>query len=111
MFFTKLEEKLSVHSKAQARTRDVQSKLEVTWEKERAEQKRLLIEAHNLALDLQQQLRSRDEASANELKELEMRFDQERLKWETEKRESEKKIQEVGQFKSLLTFRDFLLLS
>lgn len=46
---------------AQSRTKDMQSRMEVAWNKERAEQKRLLEEAHGLAMDLQRQLKSRDE--------------------------------------------------
>lgn len=44
---------MAVYIQAQSKSKDVQFKMEVTWEKERAEHKRLLEEAQRLALDLQ----------------------------------------------------------
>ena len=48
-----LEEQLAVFIQAQSKRKDMQYRMEVTWEKERDEQKRLLKEAHDLTLDLQ----------------------------------------------------------
>ena len=48
-----LEEQLAVFIQAQSKSKDMQYRMEVTWEKERDEQKRLLKEAHDLTLDLQ----------------------------------------------------------
>ncbi|XP_029633282.1 protein CROWDED NUCLEI 4 [Octopus sinensis] len=62
------------------------------WEKERSEQKRLLTEAHNLAMDLQQQLKTRDEAYSKERKQLMNRLESERDTWEKKKIELEKKL-------------------
>ncbi|CAC5380446.1 unnamed protein product [Mytilus coruscus] len=61
-----LEERLAMINNAQSRTKDMQSRMEVAWNRERAEQKRLLSEAHNLAMDLQQQLKSRDDERLHE---------------------------------------------
>jgi hypothetical protein len=46
---------------AQSRTKDMQTRMEVAWNRERSEQKRLLTEAHYLAIDLQKQLKYRDD--------------------------------------------------
>ena len=67
------------------------------WEKERNEQKRLLTEAHNLAVDLQQQLKSRDEVHSKEKKHLLNRLESERISWEKKKSELEKRIAGVSQ--------------
>ena len=48
-----MEEQLAVFIQAQSKSKDVQYNMEVAWEKERKEQKRLLNEAHALAMDLQ----------------------------------------------------------
>ncbi|VDI00770.1 Hypothetical predicted protein [Mytilus galloprovincialis] len=61
-----LEERLAMINNAQSRTKDMQSRMEVAWNRERAEQKRLLSEAHNLAMDLQQQLKGRDDERLHE---------------------------------------------
>nr|XP_034302400.1 myosin-9-like [Crassostrea gigas] len=98
-----LEEKLETVAYSQYRTKDMQSRMEVAWESERAEQKRLLNEAHELAMDLQRQLKCRDDEHSRErralleqLKKLRKELDEEqmlrekRLKQiETSKRETE----------------------
>lgn len=89
-----LEEQLSVASRQQNRAKDIQVNMGITWEKERKEQKRLLAEAHTLALDLQEQLRSRDEAFAHERKELLRQMEGDRLTWTKEKRDTEKRMTE-----------------
>ncbi|XP_041360782.1 interaptin-like [Gigantopelta aegis] len=86
-----MEEKLSVTSRAQTRV----SSMETAWEKEREEQKRLLIKAHNLALDLQEQLKSRDEAFSHERKELVKQFEGERQKWSKDRKDKDRKILEL----------------
>jgi len=65
-----LEEHLGSTSRQQERSKDIQVNMGMAWDKERREQRRLLQEAHTLALDLQEQLRSRDEGFAHERKEL-----------------------------------------
>ncbi|XP_052250522.1 myosin-11-like isoform X2 [Dreissena polymorpha] len=65
-----LDEQLSVFIHAQSRSKDTQYRMEIAWEKERAEQKRLLTEAHQLAMDLQEQLQRRDEEHARERRNL-----------------------------------------
>ena len=54
----------------ETRTKDMQSRMEVAWESERNEQRRLLNEAHALVLDLQRSIRSRDEEFSREKKAL-----------------------------------------
>ena len=90
-----MEERLSVTSRAQTRAKDLASNMETAWENERDEQKRLLIKAHNLALDLQEQLKSRDEAFSRERKELVKQFEGERQKWSQERKDKDRKISEV----------------
>ncbi|KAK3088191.1 hypothetical protein FSP39_015959 [Pinctada imbricata] len=65
-----LEEKLSMASYNQSRTKDMQSRMETAWESERNEQRRLLNEAHSLALELQRSIRTREEEFAQERKAL-----------------------------------------
>ncbi|GAB1599791.1 uncharacterized protein LOC106879862 [Argonauta hians] len=65
------------------------------WEKERSEQKRLLTEAHNLAMDLQQQLKTRDEAYSKERKQLLNRLEIEREAWDKKRIELEKNLAEL----------------
>ncbi|XP_067666411.1 uncharacterized protein [Haliotis asinina] len=82
-----MEEKLSLTSRAQTKAKDIHSHMELAWEKERVEQKRLLEDAHNLALDLQQQLKSRDEEYNEERRDLLQRLEVERQAFNKEKRE------------------------
>ncbi|XP_046343602.1 trichohyalin-like isoform X2 [Haliotis rufescens] len=82
-----MEEKLSLTSRAQTKAKDIHSHMELAWEKERTEQKRLLEEAHNLALDLQQQLKSRDEEYSKERRVLLQQLEVERQAYNKEKRE------------------------
>jgi len=48
-----LEEQLGVFVQVQSRSQDVQARMEIAWSRERDDQKRLLDEAHRLAVDLQ----------------------------------------------------------
>ncbi|XP_046569804.1 COP1-interactive protein 1-like isoform X2 [Haliotis rubra] len=82
-----MEEKLSLTSRAQTKAKDIHSHMELAWEKERGEQKRLLEDAHNLALDLQQQLKSRDEEYSQERRDLLQQLEVERQAFNKEKRE------------------------
>jgi len=84
--FFQLQEKLIMVTQAQDRTKDMQNRMEVAWERERSEQKRLLAEAHGLALDLQSQLKARDNEYArdrrmllDQLKRLRTEIDEEQL--------------------------------
>jgi TPP-dependent pyruvate/acetoin dehydrogenase alpha subunit len=71
---------------AQSRTKDMQTRMEVAWNRERSEQKRLLTEAHYLAIDLQKQLKYRDDEHLQEkrvlldqLKRLRNQLDEEQI--------------------------------
>lgn len=90
-----MEEKLSLTSRAQTKAKDIHSHMELAWEKERTEQKRLLEEAHNLALDLQQQLKSRDEEYSKERRVLLQQLEVERQAYNKEKRERDIAMAEV----------------
>ncbi|CAG5116678.1 unnamed protein product, partial [Candidula unifasciata] len=89
-----MEERIFSSSRQQERSKDIQVNMGMAWEKERREQRRLLAEAHTLALDLQEQLRSRDEAFAHERKELLHQMENERITLTKEKRDIERKVME-----------------
>ncbi|GFN85420.1 sporulation-specific protein 15-like isoform x2, partial [Plakobranchus ocellatus] len=90
-----LREHISCNSKQEERSKDIQVNMGLAWEKERGEQRRILQEAHTLALDLQEQLRTRDEASAHDRKELLREMEAERLALAKSKREWEKRGNEL----------------
>ncbi|CAL1537257.1 unnamed protein product, partial [Lymnaea stagnalis] len=90
-----LEEQLSCTSRQQERSKDIQVNMGMAWEKERREQRRILAEAHTLALDLQEQLRSREETSSHERKELIRQMESERLNFAKMQRDTEKKMVEL----------------
>ncbi|XP_059146246.1 trichohyalin-like isoform X2 [Physella acuta] len=90
-----LEEQLSCTSRQQERSKDIQVNMGMAWEKERREQRRLLGEAHTLALDLQEQLRSREETSAHERKELIRQMESDRLTFAKMTKETEKRMTEL----------------
>ena len=48
-----LQEEYMTSARQQERSKDIQVNMGMTWDKERKEQRRLLQEAHTLALDLQ----------------------------------------------------------
>ncbi|XP_055872478.1 microtubule-associated protein futsch-like isoform X2 [Biomphalaria glabrata] len=90
-----LEEQLTCTSRQQERSKDIQVNMGMAWEKERREQRRLLGEAHTLALDLQEQLRAREETAAHERKELIRQMESDRLTFAKMTRETEKKMLEL----------------
>jgi hypothetical protein len=65
-------------------------------EKERAEHKRLLSEAQELANDLQEQLRVSEMKRSNEKRDLIVRHSQRQLDWESEREDLEIRVTEVG---------------
>ncbi|XP_070208370.1 uncharacterized protein [Littorina saxatilis] len=69
--------------------------LETAWAKERAEQQRLLTEAHALALDLQKQLTSRNQQTQESQRRLAEKVDTERKAWDKERKEKEKQVAEL----------------
>jgi len=90
-----LEEQVHMTSRQQTRSKDIQVNMGLAWDKERREQRRLLEEAHTLALDLQEQLRARDEAFAHERKELLRQMEADRQNWARERRDTERKLTEL----------------
>ncbi|XP_060067409.1 uncharacterized protein LOC132547643 isoform X1 [Ylistrum balloti] len=109
-----LQEQLAMISQAQNRTKNMQNRMEVAWEQERSEQKRLLAEAHALALDLQSQLKARDEEYVKErkmlieqLRRMRTEIDEEQLSRDTRQKEIddrglriselERRVEEVGE--------------
>ncbi|XP_069106389.1 uncharacterized protein [Argopecten irradians] len=108
-----LQEQLAMISQAQNRTKNMQNRMEVAWEQERSEQKRLLAEAHALALDLQSQLKARDEEYVKErkmlieqLRRMRTEIDEEQLSRDSRQKEIddrglriselERRVEEVG---------------
>lgn len=91
-----LEEKLDTVAYSQYRTKDMQSRMEVAWESERAEQKRLLNEAHELAMDLQRQLKCRDDEHSRERKALLEQLKKLRKELDEEQMLREKRLKQVG---------------
>ncbi|RUS71400.1 hypothetical protein EGW08_020841, partial [Elysia chlorotica] len=98
-----LREHISCNSKEETRCKDIQVNMGLAWEKERGEQRRLLQEAHTLALDLQEQLRTREEASAHDRKELSRQLEAERQSLFKIRRDWEKKVAEVESLNRKLT--------
>ncbi|KAK3766362.1 hypothetical protein RRG08_044547 [Elysia crispata] len=90
-----LREHISCSSKEEGRSKDIQVNMGLAWEKERGEQRRLLQEAHTLALDLQEQLRTRDEASAHDRKELVCQLEIERQSLIKTRRDWERRAAEA----------------
>ncbi|KAK3610093.1 hypothetical protein CHS0354_032188 [Potamilus streckersoni] len=86
-----IEEALALMAQSKCKSQDIQHRVESTWEKERAEQKRLLMEAHDLAIDLQKQLEERDQAFAEERRKLLVEIEAHRKQYDTEKADKEKK--------------------
>ena len=73
----------------------MQSRMEVAWESERGEQKRLLKEAHELAMDLQRQLKCRDDEHSRERKVLLEQLKKLRKELDEEQLMREKRINQV----------------
>ncbi|KAL8558787.1 hypothetical protein ACOMHN_043730 [Nucella lapillus] len=69
--------------------------LETAWCQERANQQRLLSQAHGLALDLQSQLAARTQEAEESQRHLAAQMEKERLLWERERREKEKRLAEL----------------
>nr|KAG5686675.1 hypothetical protein BaRGS_025994 [Batillaria attramentaria] len=69
--------------------------METAWAKERAQQQRLLAEAHDLALDLQRQLQSRDQEATQNQRQLAEKFEADRQTWEKERQSQNKLLQEM----------------
>ncbi|PVD32469.1 hypothetical protein C0Q70_07908 [Pomacea canaliculata] len=69
--------------------------LEAAWAKERANQQRLLAQAHDLALDLQKQLQSRDQEAAKSRRLLAEQLETEKQAWDKERREKDKLLSEL----------------
>ncbi|KAL3891792.1 hypothetical protein ACJMK2_004039 [Sinanodonta woodiana] len=86
-----IEEALALMAQSKCKSQDIQHRVESTWENERAEQKRLLMEAHKLAIDLQKQMEERDQAFAEEKRKMREEIGAYRKKYETEKADKEKK--------------------
>lgn len=70
--------------------------VETAWAQERAQQQTLLAQAHDLALDLQKQLVSRDQEASRARRQLVEQFESERQTWDRERRENDRKLSEVG---------------
>ncbi|KAK6168105.1 hypothetical protein SNE40_021998 [Patella caerulea] len=90
-----LQEQLTLTTQVQSKVRDKQSSMETTWEKERSEQKRLLTEAHSLALDLQQQIKARDAEFSTNRRDLLKQVDLERQNYERERKVKEKALADL----------------
>lgn len=73
----------------------MQSRMEVAWESERAEQKRLLNEAHELAMDLQRQLKCRDDEHSRERRALLEQLKKLRKELDEEQMLREKRLKQV----------------
>ncbi|GFS20264.1 coiled-coil domain-containing protein 165 [Elysia marginata] len=98
-----LREHISCSSREEDRSKDIQVNMGLAWEKERGEQRRLLQEAHTLALDLQEQLRTRDEASSHDRKELVRELETERQNLAKIRRDWEKRTAEIDTSNRKLT--------
>ncbi|XP_033727449.1 myosin-16-like isoform X2 [Pecten maximus] len=99
-----LQEQLAMISQAQNRTKNMQNRMEVAWEQERSEQKRLLAEAHALALDLQSQLKARDEEYVKErkmlieqLRRMRTEIDEEQLSRDSRQKEIDDRGQRISE--------------
>ena len=70
--------------------------LETAWAKERAQQQRLLSEAHGLALDLQKQLTSRNQQAEQNQRHLADQLEAGKKAWDRDRKEMQKQIAEVS---------------
>ncbi|KAL5014691.1 hypothetical protein ScPMuIL_008961 [Solemya velum] len=98
-----LDERVTLSHEKQSRNKDMQYHTEISWDKERNEQKRLLAEAHDVALTLQQQLHARDENYFHERSELINQSKSDKMELDKERREKDILQFELESLKKKLT--------
>lgn len=71
------------------------ARMELVFDKERTEHKKLLAEAQQMATSLQNQLKESETQRANERRELQSKQTERQLEWEAEREELESRIAQV----------------
>merc|ERR1719244_184437 len=89
-------------SKAPKKTKEVQSKMDSGFEKERAEMKKLIESNNEINHKLMDEIQSTKISKEGELTELKTRFEKERQTWEKERYTIQKRNQELEQMANLM---------